>query len=43
MYVCAKCGKVFADDELAFVRCPYCSSKVLNKQTPPTVKKVKAV
>ncbi|MDP2717446.1 MAG: DNA-directed RNA polymerase subunit P [Candidatus Micrarchaeota archaeon] len=42
MYVCSKCGKVFSDAELTFVRCPYCSGKVLNKQTPPTVKKVRA-
>jgi len=42
MYVCSNCGKEFKYDELQFIRCPYCGSKVLFKKTPPTVKKVKA-
>ncbi len=40
MFKCAHCKKEF--EELEFVRCSYCGSKVLFKTTPPVVHKVKA-
>lgn len=40
MYVCPKCTKKFKTDELEFIRCPYCGTKVLFKETPATAKKV---
>jgi DNA-directed RNA polymerase subunit RPC12/RpoP len=39
MFVCVSCGREVADLTLG-VRCPYCGSKVLGKQTPPVAKKV---
>jgi DNA-directed RNA polymerase subunit P len=43
MYKCVKCGK---DIELKQVkdkiRCPYCGYRTIVKQSPKTVKKVKA-
>jgi DNA-directed RNA polymerase subunit RPC12/RpoP len=40
MWVCYKCKKKFEVEELAFVRCPECGSKVFFKATPTTPKKV---
>lgn len=40
IYVCSKCGRSFNDADLDFIRCSYCDSRVLFKQTPPTVHKV---
>jgi DNA-directed RNA polymerase subunit RPC12/RpoP len=40
-YVCVSCKREYGDDELEFVRCAYCGSKVLFKKTPPTAKVVK--
>lgn len=42
MYACLNCGKEFKQEELEFIRCPYCGGKVLFKKTAPTIKKVKA-
>ena len=41
-YICWKCRKKFKSEELNWhtIRCPYCGSKVLFKETPPTLKKV---
>ncbi len=41
MYKCMKCGKQF--DNIEFIRCPYCGSKVFFKTTPPIARKLKAV
>lgn len=40
-YVCASCHREYKDEELEFVRCAYCGSKVLFKRTPPTAKVVR--
>jgi len=42
LYVCSKCGKEFKNEEMEFINCPYCGSKVFFKKTPPVVVKTKA-
>jgi DNA-directed RNA polymerase subunit P len=41
MYVCQNCGKKIEKIE-NFITCPYCGYKILVKERPPVVKKVKA-
>lgn len=40
-YVCWKCHKKFKSEDLTMqsIRCPYCGTKVLFKETPPVLKK----
>ncbi len=42
LYICSNssCQRQFDDKDLDFIRCSYCNSRVLFKQTPPTVHKV---
>ncbi|HEV8289627.1 MAG TPA: hypothetical protein VGQ00_01595 [Candidatus Norongarragalinales archaeon] len=39
MYISAKCGKKFKPEDVEFLRCPYCGSKVFYKETEPIARK----
>jgi DNA-directed RNA polymerase subunit P len=42
-YKCANCKRqINIDDEYFGIRCPYCGHRVLLKDRPPTVKRIKA-
>ncbi|MCS4541341.1 MAG: DNA-directed RNA polymerase subunit P [Euryarchaeota archaeon] len=44
MYKCTKCGRAIElDPEFGAIRCPYCGCRLLFKERPPVVKKVKAI
>ncbi|PIO06204.1 DNA-directed RNA polymerase subunit P [Candidatus Micrarchaeota archaeon CG08_land_8_20_14_0_20_59_11] len=40
MYTCPNCGKKFKAEEIESLRCTYCGSKILFKETPPVARKV---
>ena len=43
-FACLKCGKVIDKEELGKkTRCPYCGGKLLFKERPKIIKKIKAV
>ncbi|OGI11634.1 DNA-directed RNA polymerase subunit P [Candidatus Micrarchaeota archaeon RBG_16_36_9] len=43
MYKCLKCGKEVESERVKEkIRCPYCGYRILVKETPKTIKKVKA-
>jgi DNA-directed RNA polymerase subunit RPC12/RpoP len=42
MYKCWKCKKTIKSLDEAFIRCPYCGSRILFKERPPIAKDVKA-
>jgi len=43
MYKCLKCGKnVETERAKEKIRCPYCGYRIIVKETPKTIKKVKA-
>jgi len=42
LYRCVKCGALVKSTELELgIRCPYCRYRVLMKERPPIVKRVK--
>ena len=44
VYRCVKCGAIVKSTELELgIRCPYCRYRVLVKERPPIVKRVRAV
>jgi DNA-directed RNA polymerase subunit P len=43
MYKCLKCGKDIEMERVKDkIRCPYCGYRIIYKDTPKTIKKVKA-
>jgi len=43
MYKCLNCGKTIEMKQVKDkIRCPYCGYRVIIKETPKTIKKVKA-
>ncbi|NIM47378.1 MAG: DNA-directed RNA polymerase subunit P [Candidatus Aenigmarchaeota archaeon] len=43
MYKCLNCGKSIEKEQVRDkIRCPYCGYRVVIKETPKTIKKVKA-
>ncbi len=39
MWKCLKCGREVED--ISTVKCPYCGYRILEKEKPPIVKKIK--